>query len=167
MEITIKLATEEDSEFVYELMQDKDCKKYILDRLRAKTIEDQKRKIRSYAAQTKKQNRYYLIALLGKEKIGIIDIYNISKEDERGAVGYAISKKYRGKGFATKIIKKAILFVKRKIKIHAIEATVDPKNIASKKTLEKIGFKSVGIMKKYSKVNNKYTDREIYWKLLR
>lgn len=162
----LKLATEDDAKFVFELMQDKDCQNFILDRLRAKNIEEQKRKIRSYLAQSKKEKRYYFTIINKNQIIGIIDIYNINKEDNRASIGYALSKENRGKGFVTKAIKKAIIFSKKNLKLHALEATVDPKNIASKKTLEKARFRSIGVMDKYSKVNNKYKDREIYWKIL-
>lgn len=43
-------------------------------------------------------------------------------------------------------------------KLHRIEDTVMPKNIASLKVLEKLNFKNEGLSKKYQKINGRWED---------
>ncbi len=164
--IKLKLATEEDAEFVFELMQDKDCKNFIITKTKTNNIEEQKKKLRSYLAQSKKNSRFYFIGLNKNEKVGIIDIYNINKEDKRCSIGYAVSNHYRKKGFGTKIVKEGLKFIKNKLKIHGCEAITDPINTPSKKILKKLGFKKIGTLKHYRLHKGKYLDRELYWKIL-
>ena len=166
MKLKLRLAEETDAEFVFSVTQDKEYKKFVMPRLRAKDLEDQKKKIRSYLAQSKKQQRFYYLILSNNEKAGIIYLYNINKDDKRCSVGYGISKEFRGKGIGAKAVKLALDFAKKELQFHACEATVDPKNQPSKKVLEKNGFKSIGTIKEYTIINGKYKDREIYWKLI-
>jgi RimJ/RimL family protein N-acetyltransferase len=166
MKLELKIATEEDAEFVFDLMKDKDCEKYIITKTQTKNIEEQKKKLRSYFAQSKKKSRYYFIAKIGKNKIGIIDIYNVNSEDKRCCIGYAIDAKNREKGFGKKIVKEGLKFIKTKLKFHGCEAITDPKNKASGKILKKNGFKKIGTLKDYRVNKGKYLDRELYWKVL-
>jgi len=163
----LKLATEEDAQFVFELMQDRDCEKYIITKTKTNNVEEQKKKLRSYLAQSKKKSRFYFVGIEKNEKVGIIDIYNINKEDKRCCVGYAISENYRNKGFAKKILIEGLKFIKTKLKFHGCEAITDPKNTPSKKILQKNGFKKIGTLKHYRTYKGKYLDRELYWKILR
>jgi len=166
MKITLKEAKEEDAEFIYKMMQNKDYQKYYLDRLISKSIEEEKRNIDRFNSLSKKGLQYYFVIYFGKEKSGILDIYKISKEDKRCCIGYGINKEFWRKGIATSAVKEALKFLKTK-KIHTIEATADPKNIASKKVLEKNGFYLAGTLKDYYYEKEKYLDREIYWKILK
>lgn len=57
-----------------------------------------------------------------------------------GNIGYAISKKYRGKGYGN-VILKLLLNEAKKMNIRYILLTVDKYNYASKKVIEKNGGK--------------------------
>lgn len=164
--ITLKPAVEEDAKFLYKMMQDKEYLKYYPLRLAASDLEDQKRKIRHYEAQAKKGTGFFFIIMLGKENAGLIDIYKIMKEDRRGSIGYGVEREHWGKGIATKAIKQGLKFMKNEMRLHACEAVTDPKNKASKKVLENCGFEKVGVVKDYYYQNNKYLDKELYWKIL-
>jgi ribosomal-protein-alanine N-acetyltransferase len=166
MKVTLKQATEEDAEFIYQMMQEKEYKKYYLDRLISKSTEDEKRNIARINSLTKKRLQYYFTIFFGKEKAGVLDIYKISQEDKRCCIGYGVATKYWGKGIATKAVKEALNFLKKE-GFHTVEATADPKNKASKRVLEKNGFYSAGILKDYYMQNKKFLDREIYWKIIK
>ena len=75
--------------------------------------------------------------------IGIGKIRHRLTEHSRkngGNIGYAISEKYRGKGFGTKILE-LLLVQAQNMKIEEIMLTVDKYNYASKKVIEKNGGK--------------------------
>ena len=163
--VTLKEVKEEDSEFVYTIMQDKDYQKYFPASCISDTLEEQKKALRHRIAQAKKGLSYYFIINSGKERTGVIDLYKIDKKNNRCAVGYGISKEYWGKGIATKAVKEAIKIAKEK-GLHALEASAHPKNKASQKVLLKNGFKKIGLIKDYYFEKGKYEDRLLYWKIL-
>lgn len=61
-------------------------------------------------------------------------------------LGYALLKKYQGKGLATEITKSAIPFVFKTIQKDIIKAITMPANTASQNVLLKAGFTETGIM---------------------
>jgi len=163
--ISLRKATESDAEFIYTLTQEKKFSEYYLGRLIAKSLKEQKDKIQKFSGLAEKGLRYYFVIMSGKEKVGIIDLYKISLQDKRCSIGYGISKKYHRKGIAKEAAKQALKFAKKK-GLHGCEATVDPRNTASKRVLEKNGFKKIGLIKDYYFEKNKYLDIELYWKIL-
>lgn len=86
---------------------------------------------------------------LGKKVIG-----SITLDKGKGAhsckaeLGYVISRKYWGNGFATQAIKLAIETGFKDLDVERIEAYVDPDNIGSQRVLEKNGFTKEGLLKK-------------------
>jgi ribosomal-protein-alanine N-acetyltransferase len=164
--ITLREATIADAEFLVSMMNDKEFKKYFPSSLISKTVEEEKKRLNHFIANSKNGTGCYFIIMQGKERVGMADIYKIDKRNNRSGIGYGILKEYWGKGIATKATKHLLYFAKKELKLHAIEATADPKNVGSQKVLEKNGFKKIGLIKDYYFENNKYKDRLLYWKIL-
>ncbi|MFA5931362.1 MAG: GNAT family N-acetyltransferase [archaeon] len=163
--VSLRLAEETDAKFVYEIMQDKEYQKHYLERLIPKSIIDAENEIRRAKRGSEKNQQFYFIILFGKESAGVIDIYKASLSDKRASIGYGVKKEFWEKGIATKATKLGLAFMKQK-GFHTCEATVDPKNKASKIVLTKNGFKLVGTLKDYYFDKGKFVDRELYWKIL-
>jgi len=92
--------------------------------------------------------------------IGIVTIDISSKH--RGDIGYAICRKYWGKGFATEAAKAIIDFGFNTLGLKRIEGACDPRNIASVKVLKKLGMKYEGLLKSYSCMRGEFCDRKLY-----
>jgi [ribosomal protein S5]-alanine N-acetyltransferase len=93
------------------------------------------------------------------EIIGSVAFSNIV----RGAflschLGYKLDRDEINKGYATEAIKKGIDIIFKDYKLHRIEANIMPKNKASLKVVEKLGFYNEGIAYKYLKINGKWED---------
>ena len=72
--------------------------------------------------------------------IGIIGHYRIQVENYRAEIGYMILPEFNGQGIVTEAVKEVVKYGFDIMKLHSIEAVIDPDNIASAKVLEKIGF---------------------------
>ncbi|KAM7462815.1 hypothetical protein LguiA_030936 [Lonicera macranthoides] len=71
-------------------------------------------------------------------------------ESCRAEIGYVVASDYWGKGIATKAVKMVVNEIFGEFpNLERIEGTVDVENGASKKVLEKCGFKMEGILRKY------------------
>lgn len=57
-------------------------------------------------------------------------------------IGYILQEKYWGKGYGTKICKALLALAERTHPSTSIIGLIDPANLASKRLLEKFGFKS-------------------------
>jgi ribosomal-protein-alanine N-acetyltransferase len=160
------MASETDAEFIYEMMQNKEYQKHYLERLLYKSAEEAKIKIRDSTREAKKGKGFFFVVLLGKKKIGVLDIYKINSKDQRASIGYGIMREEWGGGLGSKVCALGVNYAKKNLKLHTLEAAADPNNAASKKVLEKNGFVLLGTAKDYYFDRGKYIDRDLYWKVL-
>jgi ribosomal-protein-alanine N-acetyltransferase len=72
--------------------------------------------------------------------IGIIGYYRMKPEHYRAEVGYMIFPKHNGKGIVSEALQKVIEYGFNEMKLHSIEAVLDPENKGSEKVLLKNGF---------------------------
>ncbi len=165
LKLTLHTAKEEDADFVYEMMQDEDYRKHYLERLIFKNVDDAKSDINQSIKDAKRGTRFYFIVRRGKENIGILDVYKISKSDKKASIGYGIKKECWGSGIGSEVCKLGLEFIEKKLKLHSVEATADPLNKASHRVLEKNGFKLLATVKDYYYDRGKFIDRAIYWKV--
>ena len=83
----------------------------------------------------------WAITLKGNSRlIGIIGHYRISWENLRSEIGYMILPEYHGKGITSEAVKLLIDYGFKTMKMHSLEAIIDPRNHASAKVLEKNNF---------------------------
>lgn len=61
-------------------------------------------------------------------------------------IGYGISEKYQNNGYASEVVKAVLEWAFNNSNVTAIEAETDYKNAASKRVLEKCGFRLNGII---------------------
>jgi len=80
-------------------------------------------------------------------------------------LGYKMDKEELNKGYITEALKKGIEVIFKEYKLNRIEAPIMPKNKASIRVVQKLGFNNEGISRKYIKVNDKWEDH-IRWVLI-
>ncbi len=94
--------------------------------------------------------------------IGIIGHYRIKPEHFISEIGYIILSEYQGKGFITEAIKEVLVYGFEIMKLHSVEAIIDPENLASEKVLLKSGFVMEARLKENEYFNGKFLDTVIY-----
>jgi ribosomal-protein-alanine N-acetyltransferase len=86
-------------------------------------------------------------------------------------LGYFIGAEFSGKGLMTEAIELILRHTFVNLKLHRIEANVQPVNLASIAVLRKNGFTKEGFSRRYLKINKKWRDHERWaiikedWKL--
>jgi ribosomal-protein-alanine N-acetyltransferase len=105
----------------------------------------------------------WAITLKGNPKlIGIIGHYRIKPEHYRAEIGYMLLPEYHGKGIITEAIKEVVNYGFRIMKLHSIEAVIDPENIASENVLQKNGFVKEAHLKENEYYEGRFLDTVIY-----
>ncbi len=108
----------------------------------------------------------WAITLKGNRKmIGTIGYYHIKPEHYRAEIGYMLLPNYQGKGYATEAINLVSNYGFAEIKLHSIEAVINPENLGSGKVLEKCGFIKEAHLKENEFYNGQFIDTVIYSKL--
>lgn len=72
--------------------------------------------------------------------LGTVGYYRMKKEHFRAEVGYQLIKDYHRKGIMTEVLPCVVRYGFEEMKLHSVEADVNPDNTASMKLLEKCNF---------------------------
>ena len=105
----------------------------------------------------------WAISIKPEEKlVGTICLWHIVKENHRAEIGYIIHHDHQGKGLMHEAVEKVIEYGFHAMKLHSIEANVDPANSASIKLLERNNFVREGYFKENLRYDGKYFDSAIY-----
>lgn len=92
---------------------------------------------------------------------GIINLSQIFYGPFQNAyLGYGLGVRFTGKGYATEAVQLVLKYAFTDLKLHRLEANVQPHNIASIRVLERCGFTKEGFSEKYLKIGGRWRDHE-------
>lgn len=97
------------------------------------------------------------------ELIGRVALSNVSRGAWQNAtLGYYIDEAHNGHGYATEAVRLALQFAFGPAGLHRVQAAVLPRNVASRRVLEKAGFSREGRSTKYLQINGVWEDHETF-----
>ena len=94
--------------------------------------------------------------------IGTIGFWRIVKDHHRAEIGYMLKPEYWNKGYVSEAMNTVINYGFQKMKLHTIEANINPHNLASRRVLEKQGFQQEGFYRENYYFNGKYLDTAVF-----
>jgi ribosomal-protein-alanine N-acetyltransferase len=94
--------------------------------------------------------------------IGNISIWRLMKEDYRGELGYTLHPAHQGKGIMNEALQAVLLYAFNTMKLHSIEAGINPDNAASRQLLERNGFIREAYFRDHYFFNGHFHDSAIY-----
>ena len=77
-------------------------------------------------------------------------------------LGYKMDGAEINKGYITEALSRAIRFAFGDMQLHRIEANIMPKNVRSRRVVEKLGFVEEGLSRKYLKIAGAWEDHIHY-----
>lgn len=81
-------------------------------------------------------------------------------------LGYGLGVKFIGEGLMTEAVKLILRFAFKDLKLHRIEANVQPENLPSISVLKRCGFTNEGFSRRYLKIGGRWRDHE-RWAIIR
>ncbi|MBI3851989.1 MAG: GNAT family N-acetyltransferase [Verrucomicrobia bacterium] len=98
--------------------------------------------------------------------VGNINLFHIIRRGLQSAcLGYLIGASYARQGFATEALRLMIRFAFTKVRLHRVEADIQPGNIPSIALVRRAGFSCEGLSRRYVKIAGRWRDHE-RWALL-
>jgi RimJ/RimL family protein N-acetyltransferase len=94
--------------------------------------------------------------------IGTTTLFNLNLDNGRAELGYAMSRAYWGKGYMNEALQALVSHAFDVMKLRRLEADVDPRNTASIRTLERLGFQREGFLRERWHVNGEIQDALFY-----
>lgn len=123
--------------------------------------------IEFFAKNKRPENESFLICQNEDEAIaGAINLSQIFRGGFQNAyLGYYIGEKFNGLGFMSEAISLILKFAFEDLKLHRIEANIQPHNLASIAVVKKNGFRKEGFSPKYLMIDGEWRDHE-RWAIL-
>lgn len=110
----------------------------------------------------------YAIALLDSDRlIGICNLRGFFAQNRRCELGYALARAHWGKGYAAEALEALLEQAFDQLDLNRIEADIDPRNTASARLLEGLGFRREGYMPERWIVHGEKADTAFYGLLRR
>lgn len=99
----------------------------------------------------------------GEQLIGLVNLVNIVRGVFlNGCFGYSMDRQYTSGGIMTSSLAEAVEFAFQAASLHRVEANIMPRNAASRKVLERTGFRSIGFSPRMLYINGAWEDHEMY-----
>ena len=157
----------EDADEIFKLRSDENVMKYIgKDPI---TTMDQAKEFIQLVNNSLATNFGITWAMSLKEKpgklIGTIGHWRLMKEHYRAEVGYMLLPEFWRKGIMKEALMKVIDFGFNEMKLHSIEAHINPRNAASAGILESAGFVREAYFKEDFFYKGEFSDTAIYSRL--
>ena len=93
--------------------------------------------------------------------IGSINLSQIFLDGFRSAyLGYYIGAQYSGQGYMTEAFQLMLWYAFEHLKLHRLEANIQPHNVASIALVKRAGFVREGFSRRYLKVCGRWRDHE-------
>jgi ribosomal-protein-alanine N-acetyltransferase len=77
-------------------------------------------------------------------------------------LGYWIDGACVGRGYATEAVRQAVAYAFGEARLHRVQAAVIPRNVASLRVLEKVGFREEGLARRYLRIAGVWEDHLLH-----
>jgi RimJ/RimL family protein N-acetyltransferase len=101
------------------------------------------------------------------ELIGTTTLFHLDLDNGRAELGYALGRQEWGKGYMHEALQALLEYAFGEMKLRRLEADVDPRNLPSIKTLERLGFQREGFLRERWHVAGEIQDALFYGLLAR
>ncbi len=99
--------------------------------------------------------------------IGTVTLGDWSHRNRRVEIGFMLSPSHQGRGIAAGAVRAVLDFAFGPMDLHRIEADIDPRNAASARLLERLGFEREGVLRDRWFTYGEWSDSILYGLLRR
>ena len=96
------------------------------------------------------------------EVLGNCDLFHADEQCRRAEIGFSLQRTHWGNGYMTEAASALIEHAFSALKLHRIEADIDPRNVASARLLERLGFVREGLLRDRWIVGDEVSDSALY-----
>lgn len=158
--LLLRLLRESDTDAVFRVLSDETTTKYYGTAAHKDVEYTRKQYVDLMIARFKYRDCIpFVITLKGNDDyIGHVNANSFSREFKFVELAYVVDPVHQRKGIATEAVGRVVAFLQDDLKIHKIRTGVYANNVASKKVLEKLGFKAEGYLRDNEIVNGEFMD---------
>ncbi|MFA1539803.1 GNAT family N-acetyltransferase [Actinomadura monticuli] len=97
----------------------------------------------------------------GGDIVGTVNINGIVRGCyQRGTLGYAAFLPYAGRGYVNEGVGLAVTYAFEELRLHRVEADIQPENSASLRLVQRLGFRKEGFSPGFIRIDGVWRDHE-------
>jgi [ribosomal protein S5]-alanine N-acetyltransferase len=152
----------EDADAMHQCFADPEAMRFWNQPVHTKRIETE-RVVRRLMDCTPSYYRFWAVADVRSDRcLGMVNYHDGHIRSKRVAIGYIVDPAHHGKGIATEAVSAMLDFCFSELGLHRVQAFIHPDNIASRKLVEKLGFRSEGLLRDNLRVGDSWRDDTLY-----
>jgi len=90
--------------------------------------------------------------------LGHASVFNFSEQSSRAEIGYGLAREHWGQGYMHEALTHVADYAFGPLGLRRLEADVDPRNAASLRSLERLGFAREGLLRERWRVGDEISD---------
>jgi ribosomal-protein-alanine N-acetyltransferase len=90
--------------------------------------------------------------------LGHLSLFNFSEQSGRADIGYGLARRHWGQGFMHEALIAVVDYAVGAMALRRLEADIDPRNHASVRALERLGFAREGLLRERWQVGDEISD---------
>lgn len=94
--------------------------------------------------------------------LGTCSLFHLHPSSKRGEIGYMLRADAWGRGLMHEALQALLQFAFDELKLHRLEADIDPRNGGSARSLERLGFTKEGHLRERWIVDGEVSDSALY-----
>jgi len=99
--------------------------------------------------------------------LGHLSLFNFSEQSGRADIGYGLAREHWGRGFMHEALIAVVDYAFGPLGLRRLEADIDPRNQASLRALESLGFAHEGLLRERWQVGDEISDSALLGLLAR
>lgn len=99
--------------------------------------------------------------------VGTVTLTAWDRVNRHAEIGFVLHPSYWGKGYASEAVRRVLAFGLDAMDLHRVEAELDPRNGASARLLERLGFRYEGLLRERWFLYDEWCDSALYGLLQR
>ena len=114
---------------------------------------------RDLDAQRRGESARWVMTFPGQlQGVGYLGLFQWSQRERRAELGYLLSRPLWGQGLMKEVLPHVVHFGFTTMRLHRIEARVDPRNTGSVRLLRGLGFRQEGLLRDAALSEGRYCD---------
>lgn len=97
-----------------------------------------------------------------RQLIGTCTLHQIHLQNRRAEIGYVLGHEHWGRGYMHEALCAFVRHAFDAMKLHRLEADIDPRNLPSARSLERLGFQREGLLRERWIVGDEVSDSALY-----